>query len=65
MSKPSKKQRMRADAGLDDLTLDELGFWWTVWRKLSPAERFKRSWRMRRLLRDPERVHDEKIWPRP
>ncbi len=36
----------------------------TAWLKLSPAERLRRSWRMRRLLPDPERVHNEKLWPR-
>jgi len=36
-----------------------------VWEKLTPSERLRRSWRLRRRLPDPQRVHDEKLFPRP
>jgi hypothetical protein len=36
-----------------------------TWLKLSPAERLRRSWRLRRRLPHPKRVHDEKLFPRP
>ncbi len=36
-----------------------------TWLRLSPAERLRRSWRLRRRLPHPERVHDEKLFPRP
>ena len=36
-----------------------------TWLKLSPAERLRRSWRLRRRLPHPEHVHDEKLFPRP
>jgi hypothetical protein len=36
-----------------------------TWQALTPAERLRRSWRLRRRLRDPQRVHDAKLFPRP
>jgi hypothetical protein len=33
------------------------------WLALSPAERLRRSWRLRRRLRDPEAVHRAKTVP--
>jgi hypothetical protein len=33
------------------------------WRELPPFERLERSWRLRRLLRDPQAVHDAKTLP--
>lgn len=35
-----------------------------LWRALSPAERLRRSWRLRTRLRDPQAVHDAKTFPR-
>jgi hypothetical protein len=35
------------------------------WRKLSPAERLRRSWRLRHRLIDPQATHDRKLFPAP
>jgi hypothetical protein len=36
-----------------------------VWRKLSPRERLRRSWDLRRRLTDAQAVHDRKLFPKP
>jgi hypothetical protein len=36
-----------------------------VWRKLTPAERLRRSWEMRSRLPNPRAVHDRKLFPKP
>ena len=36
-----------------------------AWRQLTPRERLRRSWRLRARLRDPEAVHDRKLFPKP
>ncbi len=43
----------------------ELDLYYEHWRALTPAERLRRSWRMRSRLPDPEAVHDAKLFPRP
>jgi hypothetical protein len=35
------------------------------WRKLSPAERLRRSWLLRSRLIDPQAAHDLKLFPAP
>ena len=57
--------KTRAPGVPDRLDLADLDFIRTVWLKLTPGQRLARSWRMRRLLPDPEKAHDAKIWPRP
>ena len=37
----------------------------SVWFQMSPSERLRRSWSMRRLLKDKRAVHDKKIFPTP
>lgn len=34
-----------------------------AWLELTPAERLRRSWRMRRRLPDPAAAHDAKYLP--
>ena len=34
-----------------------------AWLKLTPRERLARSWALRSKLRDPQAVHDAKLWP--
>jgi hypothetical protein len=34
------------------------------WLSLTPWQRLLRSWRMRRLLKDPEAAHDARSLPR-
>jgi len=36
-----------------------------MWRRLTPRERLRRSWRMRTRLPDPTAVHDRKLFPKP
>jgi hypothetical protein len=36
-----------------------------VWRRLTPRERLRRSWRMRSRLPDLKAVHDRKLFPKP
>ncbi len=43
----------------------EVGFLEMTWLALTPAQRMRRSWRLRRLLKDPQAVHDAKLWPKP
>ena len=43
----------------------ELGFIEMTWLGLTPMQRMRRSWRLRRLLKDPQAVHDAKLWPKP
>ena len=33
------------------------------WRELAPFERLRRSWNLRKLLRNPQAVHDAKTLP--
>lgn len=65
MRTPSRKRpsRPRSIPASEPLTLDDLDHHRLVWQDLTPAERLDRSWRMRRLLPDPQRTHDEKLWP--
>lgn len=37
----------------------------TIWRNLSPAERLRRSWSMRQLLKNERAIHDKKLFPHP
>ncbi len=44
---------------------EALDFTWSVWVHLTPAERLRRSWALRKRLRDPQAVHDAKLFPKP
>ena len=35
------------------------------WLRLSPAERLKRSWRLRQRIPNLKAVHDHKLFPKP
>ncbi|MEW6306994.1 MAG: hypothetical protein AB1705_26315 [Verrucomicrobiota bacterium] len=37
----------------------------SVWRKLSPRERLRRSWELRSRLPNLRAVHDRKLFPKP
>lgn len=54
---------------LDDLSIDTAHalepFKTDVWRKLPPAERLRRSWRLYSRLVDPQAAHDRKLFPTP
>jgi hypothetical protein len=36
-----------------------------AWLKMTPSERLIRSWNLRLQLKDPEAVHDQKLFPKP
>jgi hypothetical protein len=44
---------------------EELDLFQEDWLALTPAERLSRSWALRARLRDPQAVHDAKLWPKP
>jgi hypothetical protein len=35
------------------------------WRALSPRQRLRRAWRLRRRIADLRKLHDQKLFPRP
>jgi hypothetical protein len=37
----------------------------SVWRKLTPRERLRRSWELRSRIPDLRAVHDRKLFPKP
>ena len=48
-----------------DVRQDELNVFREDWLALTPAERLARSWALRARLRDPQAVHDAKLFPKP
>lgn len=44
---------------------EELEVFWEDWLALTPRERLARSWALRARLRDPQAVHDAKLFPKP
>jgi hypothetical protein len=61
-----------SDQGKDSVAHDDFSsvealspFKADAWRKLTPKERLARSWAMRARLRDPQAVHDAKLFPKP
>ena len=59
------KRRSRAPARSPEPDHETLDFIFTTWIHLTPAERLRRSWAKRKRLRDPQAVHDAKLWPQP
>ncbi|MBI2931449.1 MAG: hypothetical protein HYY16_07335 [Planctomycetes bacterium] len=47
----------------DDLTHYEEPYR-AYWRALSPRERLRRAWRLRRRIRDLQKLHDQRLFPR-
>jgi hypothetical protein len=43
----------------------ELDLFFEDWLALTPRERLARSWALRARLRDPQAVHDAKLFPKP
>lgn len=35
------------------------------WQEMEPKERLRRSWALRKRLKNLEKIHDKKIFPRP
>ena len=60
-----KKKPPRTPAAHDETDHEALDFVWSVWVHLTPRERLRRSWAMRKRLRDPRAVHDAKLFPKP
>jgi hypothetical protein len=36
-----------------------------IWRRLTPGERLRRSWKLRSRIPDLKAVHDRKLFPKP
>ena len=60
-----KKKRTRQPTRPLILPREELDVFREDWLAYSPAERLKRSWALRKRLRDPRAVHDAKLFPKP
>jgi len=43
----------------------ELDLFHDDWLALTPKERLARAWALRARLRDPQAVHDAKLFPKP
>ena len=56
----TKKQKRR-----EPILPRELDLFQEDWLALTPRERLARSWAMRARLRDPQAVHDAKLFPKP
>ena len=37
----------------------------TYWRSLTPRERLRIAWKLRKRLKNIKKIHDEKLIPRP
>jgi hypothetical protein len=61
--KGKRLSRKRSHRSTEKLTLFELDPYLTAWMALTPAERMRRSWRLRTRLKDPEAAHDAKTFP--
>ena len=48
---------------LGPIVFEDADPFFATWLALSPAERMRRSWRMRSRLINPEAIHDEKTFP--
>ena len=57
-----RTQRQQAD---EPILPRELNLFEEDWLALTPGERLKRSWALRARLRDPQAVHDAKLFPKP
>jgi hypothetical protein len=57
-----KQARRHPDAAGGEAAI-EIGTYMACWMALSPAERLRRSWRLRRRIKDLGAVHDAKTVP--
>jgi len=37
----------------------------SVWQEMTPKDRLRRSWSLRRRLKNIKEIHDKKIFPQP
>jgi hypothetical protein len=58
----TKKQKRRVR---EPALPTELDLFHEDWLALTPRERLARSWALRARLRDPQAVHDAKLFPKP
>ncbi|GEM_PF-5722090 len=59
---PSKRSRRGRSSGAPQ---GELETFWTYWMALTPAQRMRRCFVMLQGLKDPDAVHDAKLFPKP
>lgn len=62
---PRKRPTESPPPEVPETDSESLDFVWSVWVHLTPAERLRRSWALRKRLRDPQAVHDAKLFPQP
>ena len=57
------KRNKPIDADLTAQALALSPFKHDAWRTMTPAERMRRCLRMRRLIPNPRKIHDQKLFP--
>lgn len=60
-----QRKRTRGRTAAPEPDHESLDFVWSVWIHMTPAERLRRSWALRKRLPDPQAVHDAKLFPKP
>jgi transcriptional regulator with GAF, ATPase, and Fis domain len=58
LPRESEQEWLDAEAALSPFKANE-------WRRLTPAERLQRAWRLRQRLVNPREIHDRKLFPAP
>lgn len=58
-----KKKNSRTKRAMSDPLPTSCDPYMEMWLSLSPYERLRRSWRLRRFIKDLEAVHDAKYLP--
>ena len=66
MAKKVRRSASPAASKAIDVVNPDLEFdpFWRAWLSLTPAQRLRRSWAMRRRIKDLEAAHDEKSLPK-
>jgi hypothetical protein len=60
-----RKTRARRRRRPEELLFTELEPFFEWWLSLTPAERLRRSWRLRKRIKNLQAVHDAKSLPEP
>lgn len=59
-----RRPPIRGSSSPSRLDTSALEPFWAEWQRLTPFERLRRSWAMRRNLKDPIAAHDERSLPK-
>lgn len=62
-----RKSRKKVKELQTEITVgaEELNLYRDFWLSLTPRERLRRSMALRKRLRNPASIHDEKLFPKP